>query len=238
MSFRIKIVYFLVHKLAYTNKEAGKLIREGRVLCNNEIVLENIVLHPEDLLTVNGVVVKEPDLFDYVLLNKPRGVECTMNEGIQSNLKNLLIKMPYNNLFPIGRLDKDSEGLLMLTNDGRLMNKTIWAHNKIEKEYLVESEDVLDDDFLLQLRNGVNLSGAITAVERIQIVNLNVCEIVLREGKNRQIRRMFYKCNKQIKSLKRTRWHNFILGDLKPGEWRELNNEEKNEIQKLVRFNI
>jgi 23S rRNA pseudouridine2604 synthase len=234
MSFRQKIKYYLVHNLNMSSKTANALISSGELKCNNIPVYENIRINLEDEWIWNGKIIKAPIILRYYLLFKPAGIECTLNPTINDSLFNMLQNLKIEGVHPVGRLDKDSEGLLFLTNDGRVMNKTIWKHNKIEKEYLVWFEEEVDSMFLKSMREGINLSGEIVKVNSIVKNEKKCVRIILTEGKNRQIRRMCYKCGKTVKRLLRVRWHSFEIQELKTGQFRELLKDELKEINKIL----
>jgi len=154
----------------------------------------------------------------YVALYKPRGIECTLNENIEQNLATII---DFNEkLFPVGRLDKESEGLLILTNDGFYFNKTINPASKVEKEYIVTVNKPITGEFLTEMSRGVEVLGQITLPCKTEIIDEFTFKIILVQGLNRQIRRMCFKLNYMVTSLKRIRIENINLENLQPGEFR------------------
>jgi 23S rRNA pseudouridine2604 synthase len=217
MTFRKRLQYFLVKRLNISNKNALVLILEGKVLVNDAFVFENIEINIEDRIVYAGEMLQEGKKFIYVAFYKPRGVETTLNTDIPHNLKDIL---PFDEtLFPVGRLDKESEGLLLLTNDGRLFDKTLRSEHQTEKEYLVKVDKIITDDFILKMSSGINILGKTTLTCPVEKVDNFTFKITLVQGINRQIRRMCYKLGYEVLELKRLRIGNILLGDLAPSEY-------------------
>ena len=217
MTFRKRLQYFLVKRLSISNKNALTLILEGKILINGITVFENIEINSQDRIVFEGNILQEGKQLIYIAFYKPRGIETTLNTEIPDNLKDIL---PFEeNLFPVGRLDKDSEGLLLLTNDGRLFDKTLRSEHQTEKEYLVKVDKVLDDDFVLRMSSGITILGKITLPCRVEKVDDFTFKIILIQGINRQIRRMCYKLGYEVLELKRTRIGDISLGDLESGDF-------------------
>ena len=215
MTFRKRLQYFLVKRLSISNKNALTLILEGKILINGITVFENIEINSQDRIVFEGNILQEGKQLIYIAFYKPRGIETTLNTEIPDNLKDIL---PFEeNLFPVGRLDKDSEGLLLLTNDGRLFDKTLRSEHQTEKEYLVKVDKVLDDDFVLRMSSGITILGKITLPCRVEKVDDFTFKIILIQGINRQIRRMCYKLGYEVLELKRIRIGDILLGNLEPG---------------------
>lgn len=221
MTFRNRVQYHLVKKLNISNKGAIELIRTGQITVNEAIIYGNIEISETDSLKYKGVFLQEAKQLIYVAFYKPRGIETTMNTEIAYNLKEILpFKEP---LFPVGRLDKDSEGLLLLTNNGKIFDKTLREENEIEKEYIVEVDKPISDDFLQKMASGVNILGKITKVAKLEKVSEFRFKIILTQGINRQIRRMCYKMGYEVTELIRIRIGEHSLGSLKPLEYTYLN---------------
>ncbi len=220
MTYRDKLQYLLVRKLRIANKEAKKLIESGAIAVNNTIVFDNVLINVTDSVSYNNNLVQEPKQMLYIALYKPRGIETTLNESIVDNLKSLL---PFDEkLFPVGRLDKESEGLLLMTNDGDLFNKITKPGSGIEKEYIVTVDKPIDETFVQHMSNGIEIMGQLTLPCKVMPIDAYTFRIILTQGLNRQIRRMCYKLNYGVLTLKRIRIDNILLGDLKPGEYKTL----------------
>lgn len=216
MTFRKRLQYLLVKRLNISNKSALSFILEGKIKINTQVIFENTVINPEDSVVFEEQILQEGKKFIYVAFYKPRGIETTMNQSIKENLKHIL---PINAVFPVGRLDKESEGLLILTNDGRLFDKTLRSENKTEKEYLVTVDKKVDDEFILNMSEGVSILGKTTLPCQIEKVDDFTFKIVLIQGMNRQIRRMCYKFNYEVLRLIRIRIGRIELKNLKPNEF-------------------
>lgn len=214
MTFRKRLQYFLVKRLNISNKSALALILEGKVLVNDLAIFENIDINVENKVVYENQILQEGKQLIYIAFNKPRGIETTLNTDIMDNLKDIL---PFEeSLFPVGRLDKESEGLLLLTNDGRFFDKTLRSEHQTEKEYFVKVDKEITDDFILRMSSGINILGKITLPCPVKKVNEFTFKIILVQGINRQIRRMCYKLNYEVLELKRIRIGNILLGDLAP----------------------
>jgi 23S rRNA pseudouridine2604 synthase len=221
--------HFIVQKARISNKEAVQYILLGKVLVNGQKGRLNQALLPEDVVCLADQVLKEPQVFIYLAYYKPRGIESTLNPQIEANL---LQALPFNqSVFPVGRLDKDSEGLMLLTNNGKIFDKIIHARNHQEKEYLVTVDQPLSPEALALLAGGMVIMGKRTRPAVVRQVDATTFRIILTQGLNRQIRRMCYQLGYQVKQLVRIRLITLGLGDLKPGEWRPLNQPE---IQHLI----
>ena len=218
MTFRKRLQYLLVKRLNISNKSALMLILEGKILVNGRILFENIEIRLEDSVVFDGQILQEGKTFIYVTFYKPRGIETTLNQAIQDNLKDIL---PFEeDLFPVGRLDKESEGLLILTNDGRTFDKTLRSENQTEKEYLVMVDKEITEDFIRKMSEGVNILGKMTLSCQVEKIDSFSFKIILIQGMNRQIRRMCYKLNYEVLRLIRVRIGKVTLGDLQPSEFR------------------
>jgi 23S rRNA pseudouridine2604 synthase len=222
MTFRNRLQYLLVWKLRVSNRRAMELILSGDVLVNGTPVNTNIELSQTDEVVYNNEILKEGKKLIYIAFFKPRGIETTLNTAIADNLKNIL---PFEEeLFPVGRLDKESEGLLFLTNDGTLYDKMLRTENKTEKEYVVTVDKLIDANFLESMANGTKIMGKMTLPCQIEKIDDFTFRIILIQGLNRQIRRMCYKLHYEVLQLVRVRIGTIELGDLVSGEYRVLTN--------------
>ena len=217
LSFRNKLQYFLVKKLQISNREAQRLLFEGKVSVDGLVTAANVSVEPEQEIRFENTILQASKTFKYIAFNKPIGIETTLNKSIDRNISRIL---PFDDVFNVGRLDKASEGLLILTDDGRIYDKILRNENKIEKEYLVKLDKPLDDLFLNKMRSGVEIMGRLTLPCNVDLVDEHTFRIILVQGLNRQIRRMCYKLSYEVTSLCRVRIGNLHLGDLKSGDWR------------------
>jgi 23S rRNA pseudouridine2604 synthase len=223
MSYRDKLQYLLVKKLNISNAQAKEIILSKKVLVNTENVCDNIVILETDAVFYNNEIIQIGKKLIYVALYKPRGIECTLNEKIDQNLSTIINFQ--EKLFPVGRLDKESEGLLILTNDGYYFNKTINPASEVEKEYIVTVNKPITNEFILEMSKGVEILGQITLPCIMEILDEFTFKIILVQGLNRQIRRMCFKLNYMVISLKRVRIGKVHLENLQAGEYRTIDLE-------------
>ena len=224
--------YFLVQKLRLSNKEATAIILAKRLLVNGKPAQLNQPLQPEDEVTLDGKILKETQQFHYLAYYKPRGIETTLNQEIPDNLAQAL-NFP-ERVYPIGRLDKESEGLLLLTNDGSIFDKILHSEQKQEKEYVVRVDKPLTEEAIAVLASGVEIMGKKTRPAQVKRLDEFTFNIILTQGLNRQIRRMCYKLSFEVLELKRVRIVNVELGNLEVGEWRKLVKKEVEGLKLLV----
>lgn len=214
------VTSLLVNYLKRSTKDVRKIIHEENVFVNGTIATSTHPVSKDDLVEWGTLVVQSPPVYFYLAYHKPRGVECTLNPTIQNSLINAFpYTAPY---FPVGRLDKESEGLLLLTNDGRAYNRLAPAHTYIEKEYEVEVDKPLTEEALQAMANGIEIMGQTTRPCKVLQQSERSFSIVLTQGLNRQIRRMCYKQSYEVFSLRRVRIHQIGLDDLTPGAFRLL----------------
>ncbi|MBS0030895.1 23S rRNA pseudouridine(2604) synthase RluF [Chitinophaga sp. 2R12] len=215
-----------------SRREADKYIEQGRVTINDNIASKGNRVKDGDVVEVDGEPLKKKKSTVYIALNKPKGITCTTDLKDKTNI------IDYVNfssrIFPIGRLDKRSEGLIFLTNDGDIVNKILRAGNQHEKEYIVTVDKPIDLEFVKAMRSGVRILGVMTQKCFVQQEGANRFRIILTEGLNRQIRRMCEALGYEVVTLKRTRIMNMTLKDLAPGSWRYFTKEEINNINALV----
>lgn len=216
-----------------SRRAADKLIEQGRVTINDKVPEMGTKVKEGDVVKVDGILVNEPkEQPVYLAFNKPIGIVCTTDTGVEKDNIIDFINYP-KRIFPIGRLDKPSEGLIFLTNDGDIVNKILRARNNHEKEYLVTVDKPITTEFLRKMRNGVPILDTVTRkCEVIKVSNYQF-RIILTQGLNRQIRRMTEYLGYNVKKLKRIRIMNVRL-DLPVGKWRDLTTDELQEINRLV----
>ena len=215
-----------------SRREAEKFIKEGRVTINGKATQLGNRVGKKDVVRLDGRDVIPKDVTLYIALNKPVGIVSTTDDREPNNIVKH-INYP-ERLFPIGRLDKPSEGLIFLTNDGDIVNKILRAGNNHEKEYFVSVDKVITDDFIQKMGNGIPILGTITQKCLVEKVSAKIFKIVLTQGLNRQIRRMCEYLDYEVTKLKRTRIMNVELGYLQAGDWRELTEEEMKEINTMI----
>ena len=216
-----------------SRREAEKLIVAGRVTINGQPTqLGNRVFEGDDV-RIDGKPLRAKPKTLYIALNKPVGIVCTTDSKEKNNIVRYLNHS--QRLFPIGRLDKPSEGLIFLTNDGDIVNKILRAGNNHEKEYMVTVDQVVTDDFVAKMSNGIPILGTLTKQCKVDKMSKYVFKIVLTQGLNRQIRRMCEYLGYEVKKLKRTRIMNVSLDGLQYGQWRELTKNEVDTINALVK---
>lgn len=219
-----------------SRREADKLIETGRVLVNDEPAQLGMRYQAGDVVEVDGSIIKAPkkDKLIYIALYKPPGITTTSEAHIPGNIV-AFVNHP-KRIFPIGRLDKDSEGLIFLTNDGDIVNKILRAGNKHEKEYIVRLNKPAEQGFVAQMSSGVSILGTVTAPCKVQMTGRQTFRITLTQGLNRQIRRMCESLGYSVLSLKRTRIMNIDLGNLALGKWRNLSDVEVAQLKASVSY--
>lgn len=216
-----------------SRREADKLIEQGRVTINDRVPELGTKIIAGDIVKVDGkVVADQKDSHVYIAFNKPIGIVCTTDTRVEKDNIIDYINFP-KRIFPIGRLDKSSEGLIFLTNDGDIVNKILRARNQHEKEYLVRVNKPIDNEFIKRMANGIPILDTITRKCKVQQLNKFEFNIILTQGLNRQIRRMCEYLDYRVVTLKRIRIMNIHL-DTPLGEWRFFTDEEFNELNKLI----
>lgn len=215
-----------------SRREADKLIDAGRVQLNGKVPEMGTKVGPDDIITVDGKRINESqEAFVYLAFNKPVGIVCTTDTKVEPDNIIDFINYP-KRIFPIGRLDKPSEGLIFLTNDGDIVNKILRARNNHEKEYIVTVNKPVTGDFVRKMSDGVPILETVTRPCKVQQMGKNRFKIILTQGLNRQIRRMCEYLDYQVITLKRVRIMNVSL-DVPVGKWRELTKTEVAEINRL-----
>jgi len=207
-----------------SRREADARIEAGRVTLNGVVATLGTQVAAGDVVCVDGKPVGGQERHVYIALNKPVGITSTIETHVAGNLLEV-VKYPQR-IFPIGRLDKDSEGLLLLTNNGDIVNEILRSENEHEKEYVVTVDRPVTEIFLNGMASGVRILGTVTKPCKVRRVGAATFRIVLTQGLNRQIRRMCSFFGYKVQRLQRVRIINLELGDLKPGQWRQLQPEE------------
>lgn len=215
-----------------SRRAADRLIEDGIVKINGKLAELGTKVSNKDVITVGEEVITKEVRNIYLAFNKPMGIECTTDENIPKNIISY-INYP-ERIYPVGRLDKPSEGLILMTNDGDIVNKILRSRNNHEKEYVVVVDKVITQEFLDGMSNGVPILEQITKKCKVSKVDPRCFNIVLTQGLNRQIRRMTEHFGYEVKKLRRVRIMNIELGDLKKGEYRDLTEKEFTELNELI----
>ncbi len=212
-----------------SRREADKWIEAGRVKINGQTAKKGNRVFPQDTVTIDGKPLVAKPKTVYIALNKPPGITCTTDLKDKDNIIDFI--QHQERIFPIGRLDKASSGLILLTNDGDIVNKILRAENQHEKEYIVTVNKPIHKGFLKGMATGVPILGTRTLPCDIEQIGKNRFKIILEQGLNRQIRRMCEHFGYKVATLKRVRIMNIQLGDLKLGQWRNLSPKELQKLQ-------
>lgn len=215
-----------------SRREADKLIEEGRVTINGTVPEMGTKVSPDDEVRIDGkLIVEKHEKMVYLAFNKPVGIECTTNLEVRNNIVDY-INYP-KRIFPIGRLDKASEGLIFMTNDGDIVNKILRARNNHEKEYTVTVNKPITDRFIQRMGNGVPILDTVTKKCKVEQISKYTFKIILTQGLNRQIRRMSEYLGYEVTALKRIRIINISL-DIPVGRYRDLTDAEIKELNQLI----
>ena len=233
MKSEVRINKFLSEIGYCSRREADRMIAANRVTINDKVPEMGTKIVPGDVVKVDGEVVSAPkEKHVYIAFNKPVGVICTTDTKVKDNIVDY-INHPQR-IFHIGRLDKPSEGLILLTSDGDIVNKILRAGNAHEKEYIVKVNRPIEGDFIDRMSKGVPILDIVTQKCYVKQLKKDTFKIILTQGLNRQIRRMCDYLGYKVLALKRVRIMNISL-DLPKGRWRDLSAEELDEIQYLVK---
>lgn len=208
-----------------SRREADTLIEKGKVTINGVTAVQGSKVNPGDTVEADGRKIRPDDDMIYLAFNKPLGITCTTDRRDPSNIIDYIGFD--ERIFPVGRLDKNSSGLILLTNDGSIVNRLLRAENGHEKEYLVTVNRPYDKAFVKAMESGVPVLGQLTLPCRLSPSGDRTFKIILHQGLNRQIRRMCEYLGYKVTKLKRIRFMNIRLGDLETGKWRYLTAEEK-----------
>lgn len=233
----IRLQKFIAQCGIASRRKAEELILGGHVKVNGKTAIPGDKVLPTDKVFVRGkrIVVPKGGNYRYIMLNKPRGFITTMNDERGRKCVAQLVENVGERVYPIGRLDKDSEGMLVFTNDGDFANKVMHPKNNVYKIYRVTVRPSIDEDQLVKLETGVELDGRKTAPAYVHVIHKEqgrvVLEMILHEGKNREIRRMCEAVGLEVARLKRTQIGGVKMGMLKQGDWRDLTEQE---VKKLL----
>lgn len=233
----IRLQKFIAQCGIASRRKAEELILGGHVKVNGKTAILGDKVLPTDKVFVRGkrIVVSKGGNYRYIMLNKPRGFITTMNDERGRKCVAQLVENVGERVYPIGRLDKESEGMLVFTNDGDFANKVMHPKNNVYKIYRVTVRPSIDEDQLVKLETGVELDGRKTAPAYVHVIHKEqgrvVLEMILHEGKNREIRRMCEAVGLEVARLKRTQIGGVKMGMLKQGDWRDLTEQE---VKKLL----
>ena len=214
-----------------SRREADRLIDQNKVTINDLVPEKGTKIKDGDIVKVDGVVVNKTVENVYIALNKPVGITCTTDRNIKGNVVDFM-NYP-DRIFHIGRLDKDSEGLLFMTNDGDIVNKILRAGNNHDKEYIVRVNEAITDEFIEGMKSGVPILDTVTKPCVVKRTGHKEFKIILTEGMNRQIRKMCDYFGYRVHNLKRVRIMNVNL-DIEIGKWRHLTSKEIKDLKDLV----
>ena len=229
----VRINKFLSEAGFCSRREADKLIDIGVVKINGKVPEMGTKVLANDVVTVDGKEVRrKQEKAIYIAFNKPVGIVCTTDTGVEKD--NIIDYINYpSRIFPIGRLDKPSQGLILLTNDGDIVNKILRARNMHEKEYIVTVDKPVTSQFVKEMSKGVPILDTLTRKCEVEKLSKTTFRIVLTQGLNRQIRRMCEHLGYEVKNLKRIRIMNILL-DIEVGEWRDLTGQEFTALSRMV----
>ncbi len=215
-----------------SRREADRLIQEGKILVNGIVPELGTKVSDTDIVTVDGKVIKAQNDFVYLAFHKPPGIICTTETNVRDNIIDYL-QYP-KRIFPVGRLDRASEGLIFMTSDGDIVNKILRAGNNHEKEYIVTVDKPITAKFINEMGNGIPILETVTRNCLVEKTGKHEFRIILTQGLNRQIRRMCEYLDFHVERLIRTRIMNVTLENLEPGKLRELTGEELKTINELI----
>lgn len=230
---QVRINKYLSEAGYCSRREADKLIEQGRITINGQVPEMGTKVSPGDQVFVDGELIsnKKND-FTYLAFNKPVGIVCTTDTRVEKD--NIIDFINYHKrIFPIGRLDKPSEGLILLTDDGDIVNKILRASNNHEKEYIVTVDKPISQTFIERMSQGVPILDTVTKKCHIEKIDSFTFKIILTQGLNRQIRRMCEYLDYEVQTLKRVRIMNIPL-DVPIGKYRKLTDKELNDLNKLL----
>ena len=230
----MRINKFISEAGTASRRGADKLITEGRVTINDKRATIGSQVEPGDDVRVNGNQLFVARNNVYIALNKPVGITSTTEKGVKGNIVDL-VNHPFR-VFHIGRLDKDSEGLILLTNDGDIVNEILRSENQHEKEYIVSVDRPITPEFLKQMSEGVKILDTITLPCKVEQLSKYDFKIILTQGLNRQIRRMCEELGYNVYRLQRIRIMNIQLDNLPVGQWRYLSKKEKAQLFQALNY--
>ena len=228
----IRINKYIADSGLCSRREADGMIAAGVVTIDEAEARAGSRMLPGQTVRVRGEPVLQNDDLLYIILYKPIGITCTTDPKRGDNIVSYLGLD--RRIFPVGRLDRDSEGLIFLTNDGAIVNKILRAENRHEKEYRVTVDKPVTEAFLAQMAQGVPILGTVTRPCRVMAERENVFRIILTQGLNRQIRRMCEACGYEVRRLVRIRIMHVTIGSMKPGQWRPFTAKELVQLRRLI----
>ncbi|AZB44690.1 pseudouridine synthase [Bacillus sp. FJAT-42376] len=209
----------------WSRREIDRFIEAGLITVNGQVCLSGQEVSLEDTVLVKGQPIPEKEQSVYIVLNKPPGIVCTAVRSVKNNLVDYM-NYPVR-IFPVGRLDKDSQGLLIMTNDGDISNRILRSEHNHEKEYIVTVSEPFGDDFLEKMGRGVEILGTVTKRCAVTRISSDTFRIILTQGLNRQIRRMCKELGFYVTRLERVRLMNIMLEGIELGAWRHLSDDER-----------
>ena len=215
-----------------SRRQADKFIEQGLVSINDQLASLGDRAMPNDIIKVKNITITKSEQLVYIALNKPVGITCTTDRRVEGNVVDFINHK--ERIFHIGRLDKPSEGLLLMTNDGDIVNKILRAGNQHEKEYLVKVDRRITDSFIKRMQSGVPILDTVTKKCKVEKIGRFVFKITLIQGLNRQIRRMCEHLGYEVETLKRERIMNIELGKLPTGKWRYLTEKELKDLKQSL----
>lgn len=229
----IRLNKFLSESGYCSRREADRLIEAGKVKVDGTVAFMGMKIKAGQQVEAEGTIVSGKDRPVILLVNKPRGIVCTTSD--RDRAENIVEFLDYPiRVYPVGRLDKESEGLILMTNQGELVNQILKGRYGHEKEYLVTVDRELTEQFLSNMQKGVKILDTVTKPCVVERIGDKVFRIILTQGLNRQIRRMCEALGYRVRSLKRVRIMNLKLGNLKTGEYREITKNEMRELQRIL----
>lgn len=213
-----------------SRREANRLIEENRIIVNGRLCKQGQWVEEEDIILIDNEPIPVKDKV-YIALNKPVGITCTAAKEVKDNIIDFMDYKEY--IFPVGRLDKASQGLILMTNDGELANKILESENEHEKEYIVTVDKAFDDFFIKGMSEGVEICGVKTRPCKVSRITEDTFRIILTQGLNKQIRRMTKTFGYTVVRLERIRIINIKIDGIDTGKWRNLTEEEVMELKKM-----
>lgn len=220
----------LLSNLGYcSRRDTNRLIEENRITVNGELCSPGQWVKEEDVILIDNKPIPLKDKI-YIALNKPVGITCTASKEVESNIINFMNYPEY--IFPVGRLDKASQGLILMTNDGDLANKILESENEHEKEYIVTLNKPFDDSFMKGMSEGVEICGVKTRACEVNRIGKDTFRIILTQGLNKQIRRMSKVFGYTVVRLERIRIMNIKIDGIDVGKWRNLTEKEISELRR------
>lgn len=230
----------MAHAGIASRRKCEDIIKEGRVSVNNQIVTEmGVQVKKDDLIKVDGVPI-EREIRTYILLNKPRGTVSTVDDPHERDTVVDLIEGVEERIYPVGRLDYDTTGVLLLTNDGELANKLMHPSYEVEKTYMAKVEGEVSLEEIKKLETGVKVDGELSAPAKAKLLDYDfkakksMVELIIHEGKNHQVKKMFETINHPVEKLTREKYCFLTAKGLQSGQWRELKNHEVRELYQVV----